>query len=126
MRIQQQIQQKLTTAMVEKDEDTKSTLRFILGEFSRCREKEIPDLLAIKIVRKAIEDEQSINGSQQFINILKQFIPTPVTKEEVLVWIQDNIDFSLFRNKPQAMQPIMAHFAGRISGSTVKEIIEAL
>jgi uncharacterized protein YqeY len=67
MSIQQQIKQELVTAITQRNEPKKSALRFILGEFSRGHDKDLPDASAIKIIRKAIEDEKSVNGSPEFI-----------------------------------------------------------
>jgi uncharacterized protein YqeY len=126
MSIQQEIQAQMRQAILEKDEDTKSTLRFILGEFSRGKDKEITDERAIKIIRKAVEDEESVNGSERFIEILKGYIPEMAEEAEILDWINKNIDFSQVPNKMMAMKPILAHFAGRTDGNKVKSILQEL
>jgi uncharacterized protein len=122
--IQQQVQAQLKQAIAGKDEDTKCALRFILGEFSRGKDKEVTDDRAVKIIRKAVEDEKSVGGSQRFIEILDKFLPTTATRDEIHDWVTKNIDFATFKNKMQAMKPIMAHFAGRADGNTVKSILE--
>lgn len=126
MTIQQQVQAQLKEAIARKDETAKSALRFILGEFSRGREKEVADERAIKLIRKAIEDEKSVDGSKEFISVLEKFLPTTATLEEIQDWINKNIDFSAFKNRMQAMKPIMAHFAGRADGNTVKAVLEGI
>jgi uncharacterized protein len=120
------MQEKLKEAMAAQDEITKSALRFILGEFSRGKDKEIADEKAVKIIRKAIEDEISVSGSWDFMAVLKQFIPAMATSAEIRDWVNENIDFTQFKNKMQAMKPIMAHFAGRVDGNVVKSILEEM
>jgi hypothetical protein len=41
-------------------------------------------------------------------------------------WIADNIDFSAYKNKMQAMKDIMGHFGSAADGSRVKEILQNL
>jgi len=54
MTIQQQIKKDLMAAMKAKDEDKKSTLRVIMGEFARAEAKELSDDEVIKTLKKLI------------------------------------------------------------------------
>jgi len=48
------------------------------------------------------------------------------TEEEITAWIHQNIDFSQFKNKMQAMGLIMNHFGATADGSFVKKIIQRM
>jgi hypothetical protein len=46
------------------------------------------------------------------------------SEEEIVAWINENIDFSEFKNKMQAMGSIMKHFGPAADGDTVKQILQ--
>jgi hypothetical protein len=97
-----------------------------MGEFGREREKEIEDTRAIKIIKNLIKSEEEGRKDQIFIDICKGYLPVELDEKVVEDWIKDNIDFTQFKNKMQAMKPIMAHFKGQVDGNTAKAIIERL
>ena len=103
MTIQQQIKIDLMGAMKAKDEDKKSTLRVIMGEFARADAKELSDDEVIKVLKKLINSEK-----------------------EIVAWVRDNIDLSQFKSKMQAMGPIMKHFGAQADGNVVKNILQGL
>ena len=133
MRIQEQIKQDLKQAMKDKDEEKKNTLRIIIGEFGRAEAKELSDDEVIKIVRKLIKSEQeSLEQSgksasdSRYIQILESYLPQMASDEEIRQWITENIDFSHYKNKMQAMRDIMAHFGARADGNQVKQILQSM
>lgn len=48
------------------------------------------------------------------------------TDEEIITWINQNVDFSKFKNKMQAMGLIMKHFGATADGNTVKKILQKI
>ena len=46
------------------------------------------------------------------------------TREEIIAWIKENIDFSEYKNKMQAMGAIMKHFGKQADGKMVNEILQ--
>ena len=54
MTIQQRIKKDLMEAMKAKDEEKKSTLRVIMGEFARSDVKELSDEAVIKVLKKLL------------------------------------------------------------------------
>ena len=56
--IQEQIKKDLMGAMKARDEDKKSTLRVIMGEFARADAKELSDDEVIKVLKKLIKSEK--------------------------------------------------------------------
>ena len=49
-----------------------------------------------------------------------------VSREEVMDWVNENIDFSQFKSPMQAMAPIMKHFGKRADGNMVKGLLQEL
>jgi len=132
MRIQEQIKKDLTTAIKEKNEEKKSTLRVVMGEFGRLDKKELPDDDVIKVLKKLIKSEKEViekkgeKEDSEFIRIIETYLPKAVTEEEITAWIKQNIDFSKLKNKMQAMGQIMKHFGSAADGNIVKEILQKL
>lgn len=132
MRIQEQIKQDLKQAMKEKDEEKKNTLRIIIGEFGRADAKELSDDEVVKVIRKMIKSEQeSLEYSgkptdSRYIKILESYLPQMASEDEIRQWIAENIDFSNYKNKMQAMRDIMAHFGGGADGNQVKKILQSM
>jgi uncharacterized protein YqeY len=56
------------------------------------------------------------------IKIAQKYLPKQATKYEITLWIHENIDFSLYKNKMQAMGPIMKQFKG-CDGNFVKNLL---
>jgi len=132
MTIQQQIKKDLMGAMKARDEDKKSTLRVIMGEFARADSKEISDDEVIKVLKKLIKSEKetlSRKGSDEdtaFVRIIETYLPQMASEEEIIAWVNGNIDLSQFKSKMQAMGPIMKHFGTRADGNAVRGILQKL
>ena len=131
MTLQEKIKNDLKTSMKAKDEARTSALRVLIGEFQRQPQKELADAEVMSIIRKLIKAETEMvartkSGSSTYLTLLESYMPKQPTEEEIRAWVAGNIDFSQFKNKMQAMRPIMAHFAGTADGNTVKKILESL
>ena len=132
MTIQQQIKKDLTSAMKARDEETKSTLRVVMGEFARADKKELADEDVIRVLKKLIKSEketlekQGLKEPSPFIRTIETYLPQMATAGEITAWINEHIDFTEFKNKMQAMGPIMQHFGSRADGNTVKSILQKL
>lgn len=132
MGLQEQIKKDLTAAMKAKDEEKKSILRVIMGEFGRQAGKELPDAEVIKIIKKLVKSEKEVlaqsggGETNRFVEVAESYLPRMATEDEIAAWIRDNIDFSQFKNKMQAMSPIMAHFGASAEGNVVKKILQGM
>jgi uncharacterized protein YqeY len=132
MTLQEQIKKDLAAAMKAKDESKKNALRVIMGEFGRQEGKELDDALVIQIVKKLVKSEKEVlersGGGQTnaFIEACQAYLPRMADEEEIKAWIADNVDFSQFKNKMQAMRPIMQHFGASVDGNMVKKILSQL
>jgi uncharacterized protein YqeY len=132
MSLQEQIKKDLAAAMKAKDDEKKSVLRVIMGEFARQAQKEIGDEDVIKIIKKLIKSEKEVlekNGvaqSNRFIQVAENYLPQLATEDEIKSWITANVNFGDFKNKMQAMRPIMQHFGANADGNLVKKILSEL
>jgi uncharacterized protein YqeY len=131
MTLQESIQNDLKKSMKAKDEARTSALRVLIGEFQRQPKKELADGEVLSIIRKLIKAETEMvartkSGSSDYLAVLEGYVPKQSSEEEIREWMVNNIDFSQFKNKMQAMKPVMAHFSGTADGNMVKKILESL
>jgi len=132
MNLQQQIKKDLSAAIKARDEHKKNTLRVVLGEFGRLDKKELSDDEVVKILKKLIKSEREVleqkgeTADSAFIEIIEAYLPNMASEVEILSWIRENVDFSQFKNKMQAMGVIMKHFGATADGSVVKEILQKM
>lgn len=128
MTLQEKLKSELKDAMKAKDEPLKNTIRLIMGEIARQNKKDFTDDEIIAIVRKMIKNEKETlsatnSETSEYLEILETYIPKQVSEEVIVAWIKDNIDFSGYKNKMQAMGPIIKNFGSTVEGNTVKQIL---
>ena len=132
MKLQAQIKKDLSSAMKAKDDVKKDTLRVVIGELGRSDKKELSDDEVIKVLRKLIKYEKEVLDKKgddidsAYIKIIENYMPKMATDEEVKKWIEQNIDFSQFKNKMQAMGLIMKHFGSLADGNMVRKILQEM
>jgi uncharacterized protein len=142
MSIQERIKKGLTQAIKDKNEEMKNNLRVIMGEFSRGDKKQLSDDECIIIMKKIAKnqyemlellkkDERSeriktLQNITNFLELLHSYLPKMAGNDDVRKWIEDNIDFSKYKNKMQAMRDVMAHFGTTVDGNNVKDILQKI
>ncbi len=132
MGLQERIKKDLTSAMKAKDVERKDALRVIMGEFGRMDKKELSDDDVVKVLKKVIKSEKELlekkgeTSDSGFLRIAGGYLPRMATEEEIAAWVSENVDFSQFKNKMQAMRPIMSHFGSSADGNIVKAILQKL
>jgi len=125
------IQSQLKNAIKSRDAARTGVIRILIGEFQRQQEKDLSDDQVIGIIKKLIKSEKELMAASgeiesDYINVLEGYLPQQASEEEIRSWISDNVDFAEFKNKMQAMRPIMAHFGSTVDGNTVKNILQSL
>jgi hypothetical protein len=70
---------------------------------------------------KLTELDESL--SSIYIVILEGFLPQMITKEEIVEFIKNNIDFSQLKNKMQAIGIIKNHFGNTVDANLVRDIL---
>jgi uncharacterized protein YqeY len=132
MSLLERIKADLTGAMKAKAEEKKSVLRVILGELGRQPQKDLPDAEVVKIIKKLIKSEKEVlaqsggGETNHFIVVSESYLPRRVDEAEIRTWIASNIDFAAYKNKMQAMGPILKHFGESADGATVKKVLEGM
>lgn len=131
MLLQEKIKAELTVSMKARDTARTGAIRILIGEFQRQPEKMLEDEQVIGIIKKLIKSERELlaaSGKEDsgYIAVLEGYLPKQVSEEEIRSWVKDNIDFASYKNKMQAMRPIMAHFGSGADGNSVKKILQEL
>jgi uncharacterized protein YqeY len=147
MSLLEKIKADLKVALRNKDDEVKGALRLIMAEFPKLtvpitldsgkkttrlkKPDEITDDDIIGVVRGLVKSEKTVLEAKQeetsdYLQILEAYLPKMASREEIAEWITENIDFSQFKNKMQAMGTIMKHFGKLADGATVKDILSKL
>jgi len=132
MTLQEQIKKDLMQAMKDKDDEKKGALRVVMGEFARAATKVLSDDEVMKIMKKLVKSERETmdlsgqTSDSRYIDILESYLPKLASDDALRHWIDENIDFSKYKNKMQAMKDIMGHFGSAADGSRVKEILQKM
>lgn len=131
MALQQFIHNQLKEAMKARESARVSALRVLVGEFQRQEKKELDDASVVSVIRKLVKSEKetlakSGEASSAYLEILAGYLPKAPSEEEIEAWVRENIDFSAFAGKMQAMKPIMAHYQGVADGRVVRSVLERI
>lgn len=132
MTLQEQIKKDMMQAMKDKDDEKKNTLRVVMGEFGRAEAKTLSDDEVVKVLKKMVKSERETReqsgqpGDSRYIEILESYLPKMVSDDALRHWISENVDFSKYQNKMQAMKDIMGHFGTAADGNRVKEILQTM
>ena len=143
--LQDKLRADLKKAMLEKNEQVRNTLRLIMAEFPKLtvpltlesgkkstrlkKPEEITDDDVIGIIRGLAKSEKTVleatgEKTSGYLDILQSYQPKMVDQEEIISWIKNNIDFSQFKNRMQAMGPVMKHFGKLADGKLVNQILK--
>jgi uncharacterized protein len=131
MNLQGKLREELKVAMKARDAERTGAIRIIIGEFGRQLVKDLSDEQVIAIIKKLVKSEKELliaagKENSEYLSILEGYLPQQVSEEEIRAWINAHIDFTTFKNKMQAMRPILAHFGSSADGNVVKMILESL
>jgi uncharacterized protein YqeY len=139
------IRQDLKQAMRNKDPEARSAIRLIMAEFPKLtvpltlesgkkssrlkKPEEITNDDIIGIIKGLIKSEQTVleatgQSTSEYLEILQAYLPKMAEREDIVVWIRENIDFSQYKNRMQAMGAIMKHFGKTADGKRVNEILK--
>ena len=132
MTLIEKIKKDLTTAIKARDNARKDGLRVILGEFARQDRKDLSNDEVIQILKKLLKSERELmvrSGEEvhsAFHRLLEGYLPKMASEDEIAAWIEENIDFTKFSHKMQAMKPIMEHFGSGADGHMVKTVLQKM
>jgi len=135
----------LKQAMLKSDPEVRSAMRLIMAEFPKLtipltlesgkkstrlkKPEEITDDDILGIINGLVKSEQIVleakkQTTSKYLEILQTYLPRQATREEIEAWIKENIDFSEYKNKMQAMGAIMKHFGKTADGRQVNQILK--
>jgi len=141
----EKIKQDLKKAMLNKDREARNAMRQIMAEFPKLtvpltlqsgkkstrlkKPEEITNDDILGIINGLVKSEQTVlaakkEATSEYQQILQSYLPQMVSREDIVAWIQDNVDFAQFKNKMQAMGTIMKHFGKAADGKLVNEILK--
>ncbi len=145
MSLLDKIREDLKKSMLNKDTEVKSTMRLIMAEFPKLtvpitlesgkkttrikKPEEITNDDIIGVIQGLVKSERILleakkEETSEYLQILESYLPKMVTREEIVAWIKENIDFSQYKNKMQAMGTIMKHFGKTADGKVVNQILK--
>jgi uncharacterized protein len=135
----------LKKAVLDKKPQIRNTIRQIMAEFPKLtvpitlesgkkstrikRAEEITDDDIIGVIQGLIKSEQTVlelthQDTSEYLQILELYLPKMASREAIIAWIGENIDFAQYKNKMQAMKPIMQHFGKLADGRLVNQILQ--
>ncbi|MGD2185198.1 MAG: GatB/YqeY domain-containing protein [Desulfobacterales bacterium] len=135
----------LKQSMLNKDVEARSAIRQIMAEFPKLtvpitlesgkkttrlkNNEEITNDDIVGIIQGLAKSERIVleakkEESSEYLDILESYLPKMATTEEIIAWIKENIDFSEYKNKMQAMGAIMKHFGKQADGKVVNTILK--
>ena len=141
------IKKDLKRAMLQKDPEVRNTMRLIMAEFPKLtvpltlksgkkttrlkRPEEITDDDILGIIKGLVKSEQTVleikkEETSEYLEILQSYLPATASREEIVAWIEANIDFSQFKNIMQAMGPVMKHFGKLADGKQVNQVLKEM
>ena len=141
------VKQDLKTAMLTKNPEARNAMRLIMAEFPKLtvpltlengkkstrlkKPEEITNDDIIGIINGLVKSEQTVleikrETTSEYLEILKLYLPKMVSREEIVAWIKENIDFSQYKSKMQTMGTIMKHFGKTADGKQVNQILQEM
>ena len=145
MSLHDKLRDDLKKAMLNKDVEVRSTMRLIMAEFPKLtvpitlesgknttrlkKPEEITDDDIVGIIKGLVKSERIVleatgQETSEYLKTLLSYLPKMIPREEIVAWIKDNIDFSQFKNKMQAIGPVMKHFGKLADGKQVNQILK--
>ena len=137
----------LKKAMLQRKNDIRDTIRVVMGEYPKLtvpitlesgkktfrvkKPEEISDDDLLGIISGLVKSEKTIlelqkKESSPYLQVLESYLPIMANRDEIMAWINENIDFSQYKSPMQAMAPIMKHFGKLADGNMVKGILQEL
>ncbi len=126
------LEEELKQAMVARDETRRDALRLILSSL-RSAEKELQVLQrerkrrleAAEAFRGGGREEQAL-GEEQELAVLEEFMPAPLSEEELEEIIDDaiaEVGATSIRDLGRVMADVMPQVSGRADGSVVSQLV---
>jgi len=137
----------LKSALLSKDAEAKTAIRLIMSEYPKLtvpltlesgkkttrlkKPEEITNDNILGIIQGLVKSEKIVleikkEETSDYLQALESYQPKMASREEIKIWVEENIDFTDFKKPMQAMGPIMKHFGKLADGNLVREILNEL
>jgi uncharacterized protein len=129
--LQEKILNDLKHATENKDNVLAGNIKVIVGELQRQPKKILSDDVVMQIIKKLIKYELEVLErtnvkTSDYFETLQSYIPKQLDETEIKEWIKENIDFSQFKNKMQAVGIVVKQFGQSVDGNKIKQIIQEM
>lgn len=125
MKIQEKIIQDLKQAMISKNEEKKSLLRVIIGEFNR-QGKLVEDAKATNILKSMLENATQQNNQTE-VNILNEYLPKQLTNYQLQILVTQLIKdkkYSSIKDMGKIMADLKTKYPGQYDGKVANDCIK--
>ncbi len=139
----QKLQEEMKAAMKGGDKDRLSTIRMLISEIKKVQidsKKELTDDEILSILQKYVKQrkeayeqyskagrEDLANKELKEIEIVQEFLPQPLSEEEIVKIVQQTISdlgASSIKDMGKVVKAVMEKVKGRAEGSVVSKIVK--
>lgn len=143
--LHEKIKLDLKKAILLRRNDVRDAIRVIMGEYPKLtvpitlesgkktfrvkKAEEITDDDLLGIIRSLLKSEKMVLKLQKketspYLEVLEKYLPRMASREEIIAWINENIDFAEYKSPMQAMGTVMKHFGKLADGNLVKGLLQ--
>ncbi len=95
----------------------------MLGELARIDTKKfVDDQRVTNLLKKMIVDAETTNDSSLGV-VLQPFLPTEMSREDIIGWIKENVDFSNLKNKMMAVGIAKKALGTNADGKLISQVV---
>jgi len=138
------LKEDLKTAMRARNTAVRDAIRQVMAEFPRLTvpltlesgkkttrpktAEEITNDDILGVIQGLVKSEKMVLEARKektsaYLETLNAYLPQMADREEIAAWIKENIDFSRYKSRMQAMGTIMKHFGKRADGRQVNQVL---
>ncbi len=142
--LKDKLKEDMKNSMRSKQNEVRDAIRIVIGEYPKLtvpitlesgkkttKVKAFEDITnedVTELIRNLRKSEKTVlelknENESDYLLILSRYLPVMKTKEEISVWIDENINFDELNNPMQAMKEIMKHFGKLADGNIVKDLL---
>lgn len=133
--LENKIRDDLKQSMKNGDKEKTNCLRYLVSEFQRRKNphEQITDKEIISLINKMIKSEKEVinyseDKSSRFIEILAEYVPKQMSKDEIYNWIKVNVP-DVFNNEPKDRMKFMknimsSEISNLVNGNDVKDVLQ--
>jgi len=130
MTIYEDVKKEMIHALKTKDDGKKSLLRVLVSDIQRDPNKDYCDKKVMVVIKQTVkilyDNYDKFDKSQDLIDaeyLERVYLPKQTSSEDIIKFLND-LDFSKFKNKMQAIGEVTKNFPeGTVDGNMAKSII---